>query len=46
MLSKISIDKANFQKKYSFYKNSRISDYKLKKLYLVSNKKSKDKVAK
>ena len=32
MLSKISIDKVNFQKKYSFYKNSRISDYKLKKI--------------
>ena len=31
MLSKISTDKANFKKKYGFYKNSRISDYKLKR---------------
>ena len=31
MLRKISIDTAIFQKKNSFYKNSRISDYKLKR---------------
>ena len=40
MLSKILIDTANFKKKYGFYKNSRISGYELKKLYLVSNKKN------
>ena len=39
MLSKISIGTANFQKKYGFYKNSRIRDYELKKI--ISNLKQK-----
>ena len=39
MFSKISIGTANFQKKYGFYKNSRIRDYELKKI--ISNLKQK-----
>ena len=39
MISKISIGTANFQKKYGFYKNSRIRDYELKKI--ISNLKQK-----
>ena len=40
MLSKISMDTADFKKKYGFHKNSRISDYELKKI--ISSLKQKN----